>query len=164
MCRTNSILLHNFLFTPVVLKKIMVPFSYRLLSLTLLLNIGPSPYLSEGQNLSYNLALTYSQDKLTSSFSSPPIRFLVMPPVPPPPQPLMGRLGPSLSLVLANTRTRTHYVLQHPVLTLNRINRQQHPPHRKFRVYQVRERVNMGEWDVQRFLVRKYIAAYSFCG
>ncbi len=45
-----------------------------------------------------------------------------------------------------------------------RINRQQHPQHRKFRVYQVRERVNMGEWDVQRFLVRKYISAYSFSG
>jgi hypothetical protein len=29
--------------------------------------------------------------------------------------------------------------------TINRINRQQHPPPRKFRVYQVRERVNMGE-------------------
>ncbi len=32
---------------------------------------------------------------------------------------------------------------------------------RKFRVYQDRERFNMGEWDVQRFLVRKYISAYS---
>ncbi len=47
---------------------------------------------------------------------------------------------------------------------INRINRRQHPPHRKFRVYQVRKRVNMGEWDVQRFLVRKYISAYSFSG
>jgi hypothetical protein len=27
--------------------------------------------------------------------------------------------------------------------TINRINRQQHPPHRKFRIYQVRERVNV---------------------
>jgi hypothetical protein len=48
--------------------------------------------------------------------------------------------------------------------TINRINRKQHPPHRKFRVYQVRERDNMGELDVQRFLVRKYITAYSFSG
>jgi hypothetical protein len=29
--------------------------------------------------------------------------------------------------------------------TINRIDRKQHPPHRKFRVYQDRERVNMGE-------------------
>jgi hypothetical protein len=45
--------------------------------------------------------------------------------------------------------------------TINRIDRKQHPPHRKFRVYQDRERFNMGESDVQRFLVRKYISAYS---
>jgi hypothetical protein len=45
--------------------------------------------------------------------------------------------------------------------TINKINRQQHPPPRKVRVYSIRDRINMGAWDVPRIPCWEILSHHS---